>query len=382
MFMKLSLVIFLLLGAVTTCWSAGSKILELANIHLQTVPIFYLDRTNFTFGLAMGIKGFGDGFSASTSLQWEDLTLDRVNETIVLDSSNYRPAFDDFCRLLTDGDDMYVEKSIITDTAFYTGVEWSVEHAPRDYEHEMFGDQTGCVNGVDLQGNYIETIALTIDDFESVYYPTLDDWSTKLNLSLVFRGRPLFRNENDLAIYGPSTYIKGVAANNSTRMYLIALNGSRWATLEFIIDWNTAVVGDHISPVREFGTHNIRELITDGDDGYFKVEVPSYHSRRYSESRFFNGQKGCFNDVDLEGNYVQDIWLVLEEGTKYEVWESGVMHFTIKPRFVYSGSLGIRLNGCPECFCECECDDGLPKHTVATTVEILALLTGWAWFLM
>jgi hypothetical protein len=54
---------------------------------------------------------------------------------------------------------------------------------------------------VDLQGNYIDSIALTIEDFESgVIYE--DEWATKLNLSLVISGRPLFPNELDVAVVG------------------------------------------------------------------------------------------------------------------------------------------------------------------------------------
>jgi hypothetical protein len=117
------------------------------------------------------------------------------------------------------------------------------------------------------------------------------------------------------------------------------VNGSRWATLEFMIDWNTALVGEQISYVREFGTHNIRELITDGNNGYFQLGF-FQGSLWYSESSFFEGQPGCFNGVDLEGNYVQDISLVLEEGSKYEVSASGSERFTVVPKFVFSGNLG------------------------------------------
>jgi hypothetical protein len=229
----------------------------------------------FTFGLAIG--GYDDRFSVRTSLQWENLTLDRVSETIVLNSSNYGPAFDDFCRLLTDGDNMYVEKSILIDN--YEDDRFIV--APRDFEQALFDNQTGCFNGVDLQGNYIDSIALTVEDFESVYYipPHYDEWNTKLNLSLVFRGRLLYPNEVDLAHVGPLKEMYGNAVNNSTRMYLTAVKGSRWGNLEFMIDWNTAVVGDQVSSVREFGTHNIRELITDGDDWYLKVGTGTGHAQ-------------------------------------------------------------------------------------------------------
>jgi hypothetical protein len=56
-------------------------------------------------------------------------------------------------------------------------------------------------------------------------------------------------------------------------LYATAKNGSRWATVEFMIDWNTAVVGEQISYIREFGTHNIRKLITDGENGYLYVST-------------------------------------------------------------------------------------------------------------
>ncbi len=87
----------------------------------------------------------------------------------------------------------------------------------------------------------------------------------------------------------------------------------------------------------------------------------------------------------MVGNYVEDVSLVLEEGSKYEVWKSGSERFTIVPKFVFSGNLGDGPIVCPDCECEYECDeygDGLPKHTIATTVKILVLLTGWVRFIM
>jgi hypothetical protein len=84
--------------------------------------------------------------------------------------------------------------------------------------------------------------------------------------------------------------------------YFTAKNGSRWATLDFMIDWNTAVVGEQISFIREFCTYDLRKLITDGENGYL-------YEYWYSEKSFFEGQPGCFNGVDMEGNDVQHISL-------------------------------------------------------------------------
>jgi hypothetical protein len=382
MFLKVSLVVVILLGAAMNCRSVGEE-LELANIHLQVEQIPSIEDThqNFTFQLAIG--GYDKRFRIRTSLQWENLTLDRVNETIVLNSSVYGPAFDDFCRLLTDGDNMHVEKRILIDKrrddAFRVGLD--------DFEQALFANQTGCFNGVDLHDNYIDSIALTIEDFESVYYPTHNLWKTGLNLSLVFSGRPLLPNELDLAIVRPIGRISRYTDNNLTTMYFSAVNGSRWATLEFVIDWNTAVVGDQISVVREFGTHNIRDLITDGDNGYLKISFSNAQvSPANSHSDFFDGQPGCFNGVDLEGHHVQDISLFLEEGSECEVWASGTEAcYTVFPKFVFSGSLGDGPAACPDCECEYDCDEcdyGLSGHTIAATVEILVLLTAWVWFLV
>ena len=303
-----------------------------------------------------------------------------MHETIVLNSTNYdSPAFEDFCRLVTDGDNMYVEKRL---DFFYPFGSSSHGIDREGLEQTLFANQTGCFNGVDLQGNYIDSVALTMTDYERVYHPPPeDDWATKLNLSLVFRGRPLFSNVLDLAVVGPLGKRSGHVVNNMTRVYLTAVNGSRWATLEFRIDWNTAAVGEPISYVREFGNHNIRELITDGDNGCLMVDAIQ-EARGYWESSLFDGQPGCFNGVDLEGNYVQDISLVLEEGSQYDGWETGRESSTIVPKFVFSGNLGGGSTVCPDCECEDECDYGLPEHTIGTTVEILVLLTGWAWFLM
>jgi hypothetical protein len=108
---------------------------------------------------------------------------------------------------------------------------------------------------------------------------------------------------------------------------------------EFIIDWNTAVVGEQISCIREFGTHNIRQLITDGGYEYLNLDCPQF-GRWYSEScSFFEGQPGYFNGVDLEGNFVQDISLVLEKGSKFE-YRGTSSEFIIAPKFVFSGDLG------------------------------------------
>jgi hypothetical protein len=57
--------------------------------------------------------------------------------------------------------------------------------------------------------------------------------------------------------------------------------------------------------VREFGNHNIRELITDGDNvcirlGFFQAPL----FLEYSESSVMEGHPRCFNDVDLEGKMV------------------------------------------------------------------------------
>jgi hypothetical protein len=377
--LKVSLFFVILLGATTNCWSVAE---ELANIHFQVGQIYDLKDDYFTFRLSIG--GYDARFNVGTFLQWENLTLDRVEETIVLNSSLYGPAFDDFCTLLTDGDNMHVEKWV-EKFSWASGTTTASGLRTHYFEQALFGNQTGCVNGVDLQGKYIESIALTIEDFESVFDPREDNVGTTLNISLVFSGRPLFPNELDLAVVGN---LGGTghyyATQNSTRMYFTAMNGSRWATLEFMIDWNTAVVGDQIAYVREFGTHNIRELITDGDDGYFRLGFDQVSSS-YSKSSFFEGQPGCFNDVDLKGNYVQDISLVLDEGTKYEVWATGDERFTIVPKFVFSGNLGDGPTVCPECAeckCECESNHGLPKHNnIATAAEILVLLlTGWAAF--
>jgi hypothetical protein len=171
-------------------------------------------------------------------------------------------------------------------------------------------------------------------------------------------------------------------------MHFSAEKGSRWATLEFMIDWNTVVVGEPITSVHEFGTHNIRELITDGDNGYIQFDFffRQDEGRAYWESSFFERQPGCFNGVDLEGNHVQEISLLLNEGSEYKVWENGGETCTVVPKFVFAGRLGDGPTVCPDCECESECedvcDDALPKHTVATTLKILVLLTGWAWFQM
>jgi hypothetical protein len=94
MFLKLSLVFVILLGAATNCQSVGNEDLELANIHLQTGEIYedIDDNQNFTVRLAIG--GYDDRFRVRTSLQWENLILDRVKKTIVLNSSVYGPVFD------------------------------------------------------------------------------------------------------------------------------------------------------------------------------------------------------------------------------------------------------------------------------------------------
>jgi hypothetical protein len=391
-----SLLSFILLGVATKCGSVGAitENLELANFHLQTGEMYDIvdEHQHFTFRLSIfGPPQMGDQrndrFRVHTSLQWENLTLDRVNETIVLNSSNYSPAFDDFCRLLTDGENMYVEKQIVIFYPFGSSSSYSID--PDGFEQTMFENQTGCSNGVDFHGNYIDSIALTIKDFERMYKPPpRDDWASSLNLSLVFNGRPLLPNELDIAVVGPLGKMRGYADNNLTTMHFSAEKGSRWATLEFMIDWNTVVVGEPITSVHEFGTHNIRELITDGDNGYIQFDFffRQDEGRAYWESSFFERQPGCFNGVDLEGNHVQEISLLLNEGSEYKVWESGGESCTVVPKFVFAGRLGDGPTVCPDCECESECedvcDDALPKHTVATTLKILVLLTGWAWFQM
>jgi hypothetical protein len=49
---------------------------------------------------------------------------------------------------------------------------------------------------------------------------------------------------------------------------------------------------------------------------------------------FFEGQPACFNGVDLEGNSVEDISLVLD-AYKYTVSEGGSDMFIVFPKFVF-----------------------------------------------
>jgi hypothetical protein len=94
--------------------------------------------------------------------------FDNVNERIVW-NSNKGPAFDDFCRLLTDGENMYVEKRIVVDYGDWDDYYDGYRVGPDGLEQALFEGQTGCFNGVDLQGNYISNIALEIADSERVY---------------------------------------------------------------------------------------------------------------------------------------------------------------------------------------------------------------------
>jgi hypothetical protein len=82
---------------------------------------FIISRT-IILRFALSIGGYNDRFPFRTYLQWESLTrpLNRIEETIVLNSSGYGPAFDDFYKLLTDGDNMQEQKRIGIDLS--TGV--------------------------------------------------------------------------------------------------------------------------------------------------------------------------------------------------------------------------------------------------------------------
>jgi hypothetical protein len=131
-------------------------------------------------------------------------------------------------------------------------------------------------------------------------------------------GQKLLPNEAALALIELGRY-GGMCRENTTATlgFGVFEDTLHWAVVGFLILWDQEQVGDKIQAFREFGTRSMTELVTNGDDGWCSqcIDWNSGHGPKgcggpipRNESTFFKGlETSCFNDVDLQGNYLQSV---------------------------------------------------------------------------
>ena len=85
----------------------------------------------------------------------------------------------------------------------------------------------------------------------------------------------------------------------------------------------------------------MHELLTDGVDGWFEMDFEDGCGASmfgFMESNMFSGEPACYNEVDLEGSYVEDVSLIFREihHGDFPCQHVALVH----PRVVVWGNLG------------------------------------------
>eukprot|EP00977_Amphora_coffeiformis_P006930 scaffold1511_cov170-Amphora_coffeaeformis.AAC.1 len=183
---------------------------------------------------------------------------------------------------------------------------------PFQLESELFQNQSGCLHGIDLEGNHSESVSLTVDAFE-----LLKEVHSKalFNFTLAVSGRPLLPNEEAFAV----------------------------------MEWGQ-VDGYSTGCHEEMGILTFRVLLPNGADGRISVctefgGVEGCGSPLLSnQNTYFKGLPGCYNGVDFEGSFVEGVFLVVME---IDFSSNGCK---LRPQFMISGSIGEAQSPC-ECGC-------------------------------
>lgn len=360
---KVIVTVFVSLLTVLICHTGAD---ELASIDLSTFCGYG--------GELAAAKNFSLRWSiASSTLEWYNITAARSGETITITSEN-NPRFDFFVPIITDGVDTYITNLIIDDGE---GTGYGLSNEIK-YESDMFANKSGCKNGIDLQGNLVEAISL------DVWYERRfsEGWCRNqtipfFNFTITVLGRPLMRHEDALAkvIYGSWSHPCSETILFSLEVY----EGLSWATIEFLVDLNKTQQGDTVLALREYGTHPIGQLLTNGIDGNIIVcnKIPVGQGGGCStpnpndESVVLKDQLG-FTGVDLHGCYVINITLSVKE------LHTSSNDCDIRPEFIIAGSLGEPLprQECPD---ECTSSDVLTTSSKGIAAALCFTLTAAGW---
>jgi hypothetical protein len=275
---------------------------ELAKVHFSFTHRVIPDESwkysspNATFGLEV---------DAYTRVEWKyPLNLDAAGVYVALKSSSY----DAFVTLLTDGIDLEVVAylSLRNDTH-----ESETSRLARP-ESELFQNQKGCTNSVDLEGNLIESVSYRMN-YETLFISYSNRTFQVHNFTVLFEGRPLQPYEGALAVVDFQG--RGFGCGSDVWIIdLVLVHGSNWALQRHLFDFESVSENEAIAPITdEYGTHSMHELLTDGMDGVFKMKIDAPNcggSTGTRESAMFRNEPACYNGIDLEGSYVEEVSLI------------------------------------------------------------------------
>jgi hypothetical protein len=300
-----------------------------------------------------------------TSAEVED---DETIITFTRRNNNYgRPddAFDSIVALITDGVELETSHWLCASgMGSCAGGSSTIK-----LKSDMFQNQTGCYNDIDLEGNRIESISLEVDYYDAEYYKMEPNSITNtatvvptFHFTIAAYGHKLLPNEDALALIDLGSY-GGMCRENTaaTLEFSVFEDALHWAVVEFPIVWGQVQVGDKIQALREFGTRSMTELLTNGDDGWCSQCIDWSSEQQgpkgcggpipRNESTFFKELETCFNDVDLQGNYLQSVSTYIES---LEFQTGNNRACTIHAIFVVDGDPGMEPDppevcNCPDC---------------------------------
>jgi hypothetical protein len=224
-------------------------------------------------------------------------------------------------------------------------------------ESDFFRNQTGCTNGIDLEGNLIKKVSLWTDQ-ESSFRPERNKTYIRYNFTILFEGRPLKPYADALAVVDFSSI--GCLTSDQLTVDLVAKKGSKWALQEYVFDLKTIGEKEAIPIADEYGTHSMHEMLTDGANGYIRLGI-DLMTEWSSESALLRGEPGCYNGIDLEGSYVEEVTLT------FRTIETDPQCKRVSPRLVICGNLG---------------DAPVTMPTMEPDHAALRSVRSWTWLLL
>jgi hypothetical protein len=200
------------------------------------------------------------------------ITPDQSEKTITLTSEN-NPRFDSFVPIIADGVDLRVDELILWERENGASTGYGLNRVIK-YESDMFANQTGCRNGVDIQGNLIDAVSLSVFYNEERFF---EFWANQTfaayDLTIVLFARKLRESETSLAdIYSGGW---GLSCNDIRLISMVVTEGYHWAVVEFVVQLNkTSQTGDSLSALQGYGTHPIGQLLSNYVNARDRHELP------------------------------------------------------------------------------------------------------------
>ena len=135
---------------------------------------------------------------------------------------------------MTDGKDLEMEWCLEARRGYSSGGRRSRPFL----ESELFRNQTGCTNDIDLEGNLIKTVSFRMD-YNTLSFPERNRTNTIYNFNVLFEGRALKPYKDVLAVVDFQGAGLGCSAGVPWIVDLIAREGPKWALQEHVVDFGT-----------------------------------------------------------------------------------------------------------------------------------------------